>query len=175
MPQGRIIREKRDETSLAQKIPIVKGEIMNRVMNNPTLQRLLKYDVDTALREPLLDNPKKDLLYKKVFPYRFVPDAIEKQGTYITVGAYLSPMADGFGYAKNYNSLTFYLYIFTHVDLMITKSGIRQDLMLSEIDKIFDKTPIVGMGNARMRGVEELWLHNNKFGGYVIGYTIGDM
>lgn len=175
--ERRVLHDKKNEISLASKIPKIKDQAMNRLIENPTIQRLVRYDTANALREKVLDSDvaRSELLYSRIFPYRFVPQAIEEQGTFITIGSYFTPMASGFGYAQNFNNLTLYFYVFTHVDLMRTKSGVRQDLLMTEIDKIFDKTNLEGMGLIRMRGVEELWLHNNKFGGYVMAYTIGDM
>lgn len=175
MPPSNNRTKNMNAISLAQKIPKIKGEIMNRICDNDKISKLVYYNDENALRMPSLPNARRELINERVFPYRFVPESIDTQGTYITVGTYFAPMQDGFSYAENFNSLTFYLYVFTHTQLMKTKSGTRQDLLLSELDLIFDKTELVGMGRIRMRGVQELWLHNNKFGGYILSYTIGDM
>jgi hypothetical protein len=58
--------------------------------------------------------------------------------------------------------------------MMRTDSGVRQDIMLAEISRLFDGTKGIGMGELKLRYVNELWMHNNKFGGYSVAFTITD-
>ncbi|WP_260866685.1 hypothetical protein [Bacillus pumilus] len=114
-------------------------------------------------------------MYNRIYPYRFVPKTMETQGTWITLGVNgFRRHQDGFKVFDDYQAGEIYFYLFTHHDLMKTDSGVRQDLILGEIDKIFDGSTGLGMGELKLRYVNELWIHNNKFGGYSIAFTITD-
>lgn len=149
-------------------------EILNRVLESDVLTKLLKYDTTDALFKPKVEDPYS-LLYDRVFPYRFVPDPIENQGTFLTIGINgFRRYQEGFKVFDDYQSGEIYFYFFTHHDLMRTDSGVRQDLMLGELDKIFDGNRVIGIGELKLRYVNELWIHNNKFGGYSIAFTVVD-
>ena len=152
-------------------------KILSQIVESDVISKLLKYDTaDAMFMKSLSEEEKEALIHERVFPYRFVPDAIENQGTFITMGVgRVRLLEEGYDIYDDYQSGQVTFYIFTHVDLMNTHTGIRQDLLLAEIDKIFDKNRTLGIGELKIRGVDELWIHNNKFGGYSISFTIVDI
>jgi hypothetical protein len=162
---------------VAQKITEYKNKVINRIFENKELCKLLYYNEPDALFKPDVENPKKTLMYKSVFPYRFVPDIVDNQQTYLTLGVgRLNNSESGFKVYNDYRTLMIYIYFFTHVDLMRTSVGVRQDFMLGEIDKLFNrKKESIGMGDTPIGYVSELWSHNNKFGGYATSYNITDL
>ena len=151
-------------------------DMIYRVLQSDTITKLLAYDSMDALFLPSLDDEQKQgLIYDKIYPYRFVPDIIEDQGTYFTLGTNgFRRHQEGYKIYDDYQAGEVYFYFFTHVDLMRTDSGVRQDLILGEVDKIFDGSKGLGMGELKLRYVNELWMHNNKFGGYACAFTITD-
>jgi hypothetical protein len=157
-----------------EKLGEYKMEVLNRCLEDQKLIKLLKYDG----RDATFQNDVSDaysLLYDRVFPYRFVPNTVENQGTYLTLGVNgFRRHQEGFKVYDDYQAGEIYFYFFTHVDLMRTDSGVRQDLMLAEISRLFDGTKGIGMGELKLRYVNELWMHNNKFGGYSVAFTITD-
>lgn len=157
-----------------EKLGEYKMEVLNRCLSSETLAKLLTYDTkDVLFRDDVVD--KYSLLYDRVFPYRFVPNPIETQGTYLTIGVNgFRRHQEGFKIFDDYQAGEIYFYFFTNVDLMRTDSGVRQDLMLAEISRLFDGTRGIGMGELKLRFVNELWIHNNKFGGYSVAFTITD-
>jgi hypothetical protein len=160
--------------SAMEKLGEYKMEVLNRCLENERLTKLLGHDVPEALFKENLEDPYS-LMYERVFPYRFVPATIEVQGTFLTLGVNgFRRMQEGFKVYDDYQAGEIYFYFFTHVDLMRTDSGVRQDLILGEISKMFDGTRGIGMGELKLRYVNELWIHNNKFGGYSIAFTISD-
>jgi len=149
-------------------------DVLGRVLESETLTKLLHYDKPDALFLPKVEDTSS-LLYDRVYPYRFVPKPIEEMGTYLTLGVNgFRRHEEGYKIYDDYQSGEIYFYMFTHVDLMRTDSGVRQDLMLGEIDNLFDGAKGFGMGELKLRYVNELWMHNNKFGGYSIAFTITD-
>lgn len=165
--------KKRGESAI-QKLPQYKMDVLGRVLESKTLTKLLAYDSADALYLPDVEDPY-ELMYKRVFPFRFIPQITEEQGTFLTLGVNgFRRNQEGYTIYDDYQAGEIYFYIFTHHDLMRTDSGVRQDIMLGELDKIFDGATGIGMGELKLRYTNELWIHNNKFGGYSIAFTITD-
>lgn len=162
-----------------EKIGDYKLEILRKIISNDKLAKLLYYNTQDALFRPnLTEEQKESLLYSKVYPYRFVPNPVEDQGTFITIGVgNIKKYKDKGKVYDDYHNANVYFYIFTHMDLMRTYSGIRQDVILAEISKEFDgeKSKDLGMGEFSIDNINELWLHNNKFGGYTVAFNITDL
>lgn len=157
-----------------EKLGEYKMEVLNRCLGSKELTKLIAHDSMDALFRADVEDPYS-LLYKRVFPYRFVPDPVENQATYLTLGVNgFRRHQEGWKIYDDYQAGEIYFYFFTHVDLMRTDSGVRQDLMLGEISKLFDGTRGLGMGELKLRYVNELWMHNNKFGGYSVAFTLVD-
>ena len=57
---------------------------------------------------------------------------------------------------------------------MATDTGYRQDLIASRIYNIFQGDTNLGIGELRMETMIENWEHNNKLGGYIIGFQTTD-
>ncbi len=160
--------------SAMEKLGEYKMEVLQRCLGDQKLVKLLKYNSADALFQGDVENPF-ELMYDKVFPYRFVPSPIENQGTFLTLGVNgFRKHQEGFKVYDDYQAGEIAFYFFTHVDLMRTDSGVRQDIMLGEISRLFDGTKGIGMGELKLRYVNELWMHNNKFGGYSISFTMAD-
>lgn len=148
---------------------------LNRIMENDRLTKLLAHDTPNALFKESVQDPYS-LMYKRLFPFRFVPDPIQDQGTFITLGASGFRRLEGQFHktSDEYQTGQLYFYFFTHVDLMRTDNGVRQDLMLAEIGRMFDETRGIGMGKLQLGYAGEMWIHNNKFGGYTMSFTMTD-
>ncbi|MDY7043686.1 hypothetical protein RVS70_05655 [Virgibacillus sp. M23] len=163
--------------STIQKIPKYKMDVLKRVLESDVLTKYMYYeDRDALFKDSLSMEDRNNLLYQRLFPYRFVPSPIENQSTYITLGVNgFRRHEEGFKVFDDYQSGEIYFYLFTHTDLMQTDNGVRQDVMLAEIDRLFDSCTGLGMGELKLRYVNELWMHNNKFGGYTVSFTITDL
>jgi len=162
--------------STMQKLPEYKATVMNRIIESEVLSKLLHYNTPDALfKDDLTDEEKQALIYKHVFPFRFVPDPVINQGTFITIGANgFRRFQEGYEVFDDYQAGEINFYFFTHMDLMRTTHGVRQDLILGELERIFDGTTGLGMGELKLRTANELWIHHNKFGGYSVSFTITD-
>lgn len=169
-----LTKQAKSGRSAMEKLGEYKMEILNRCLSDSRLVKLLSYDSPDALFKPEIEDTSS-LLYDRVFPFRFVPNPLEQQGTYLTLGVSgFRKHQEDLKVYDDYQSAEIYFYFFTHVDLMRTDNGIRQDLILAEIGRIFDGSRGLGMGELKIRYVNELWIHNNKFGGYSVAFTITD-
>lgn len=170
----RVTKQIKRGQSTMEKLGEYKMEILNRILADDDLTKLLEYDRADALFLPSVEDTGS-LLYRRVFPYRFVPNPIEDQGTFLTLGVNgFRRHQEGFKVYDDYQAGEIYFYFFTHVDMMRTDNGVRQDIMLARISTLFDGTRGLGMGELKLRYVNELWMHNNKFGGYSVAFTITD-
>lgn len=162
---------------MVEKIPEYKMKVMNKLLESDVIAKLLYYkSQDAMFNKDLTDEEKEDLFYKNIYPFRFVPDTIEEQNTYITfdVGR-IRGLEVGYNIYDDYLSGQVTFYLFTHVELMRTHNGIRQDLLLAEMSKLFNKDRTLGIGELNIRGVEVFYMHNNKFGGYMLSFSITDI
>lgn len=162
---------------MVQRIPTYKLKVLDKLKESDVISKLLHYDTSDAMRKPnLTEDEKDDLIYSRIYPYRFVPDIIENQGTYITIGlGSVRLYEQGYDIYDDFTSAQLNFFIFTHQGLMRTNSGIRQDLLVAEVSKIFDKDRTLGIGELKIRSMDELWIHNNKFGGYTISFQLVDI
>lgn len=163
--------------SAIEKIGEYKMEILNRISNSDRLSKLIAIDRSDALfSDDLSEEEKSGLLYDRIYPFRFVPEATSEARTYLTLGiSGFTHLRENLKTYHDYQSGSVFFYVFTHVSLMRTDSGVRQDLLISELDRLFEGTRGLGIGELKLNGLNELWLHNNKFGGYAINYTISDL
>ncbi len=163
--------------SALEKIGEYKMEVLNRISNSDNLSKLIAIDKSDAMFcDSLSEEDRYGLLYDRIFPFRFVPEATSEAKTYLTLGTSgFSHLRENLKTYHDYQSGSVFFYVFTHVSLMRTDSGVRQDLMIAEIDRLFEGTRGIGMGELKLNGLNELWLHNNKFGGYAVNYTISDL
>jgi hypothetical protein len=167
---------KKQGQSMMEKLPEYKMIVINTLMQSEKISKLLYYSSPDALfRNDLTDKQREDLLYSHIYPYRFMPNPVENQGTFITIGANgFRRYQEGFTVFDNYVAGEINFFVFTHMDLMRTDSGVRQDLILGELERLFDNVSGLGMGKLKLRSANELWMHNNKFGGYSVAFTITD-
>ena len=157
-----------------EKLGEYKMDVLNRCLESEKLTKLIAYDTRDALFQPKLEDPYS-LLYSRVFPYRFVPNPVEEQATFLTLGVNgFRKHQEGYKIFDDFQAGEIYFYFFTHIDCMRTDHGVRQDLMIAEISKLFDNERGLGMGELKLRYLNELWLHNNKFGGYSVSFTLTD-
>lgn len=167
--------EVRQGKTTIEQITAYKNEVIEKIINNERLMKLVNYDrADWVRQKPIED--AEELVYDRIFPFRFVPEPTETQRTYITLSMNnFRRIEDGYAYSERYISCTLTFNIFTHVNLMRTNSGVRQDLIVAELDGMFNGEKSVGLGRGKLRGLNEIWFHNNKFGGYAFDIELVDL
>lgn len=120
---------------------------------------------DNDIEEPEL------LLYKNIFPYRFVPDLTDTEHTFIALSfeGYQPTKGQKFKYGR------VIFNVFTHNNLQRTDyQELRPDYIIKHIDKLFNNTRVIGgIGKVEFWGMDSMNV-NEKYSGNWIGYTIYD-
>lgn len=111
-----------------------KDQFMEDILTNPRI-----VDLITEGNPP--DDPR-DLVYRQVFPYEHIPEAVEHGQTFICVDVDLTKSHD-----STYIYPVIYVWVFTHKSLMsISTGGVRVDEICSEIDEQIKGSYEYGMG-----------------------------
>lgn len=109
------------------------------------------------------------LIYRNIFPYRYVPTITEEARTYVTMSITYRKSGSYF----KVGNIT--LFVFTDQNLMQTDYGVlRVDYIISRIDTIMNKSNSFGIGKLELDMVDEL-LVEGKMPGMIIRYKTVDI
>ena len=159
-----------------------KQEAIGRLVLNENLMKLMYYNTPDALSKPTpteeqisrMVSPGKD---QQIFQYRYVGNLATRQTSYISMElAYFKPLEEYRLFSEQYVSGLFYIYILSDIEIMEVNQGIRTDLMLKEVYRSLDGLDsLIGMGKLGVETQLPLWVDNNSFGGYSIGFKVSDL
>lgn len=169
------------KTSSIMMIGEWKQRIMETIVEDDELSKLLWYNSEDALTRPsLTDEQKMELVdssssQRRVFPTRYNDNVVMDQQSFI--GMSISGFApQEIHYQLSNNYVIGYLYFFILVDnkIMDIDEGLRQDKILERIYDLFADSRKYGMGDLKIGGLTEQWEQNNKFGGYTLMMRVYD-
>ena len=159
-----------------------KQEAISRLVLNENLMKLMYYNTPDALSKPTpteeqiskMVSPGKD---QQIFQYRYVGNLATRQTSYISMElAYFKPLEEYRLFSEQYVSGLFYIYILSDIEIMEVNQGIRTDLMLKEVYRSLDGLDsLIGMGKLGVETQLPLWVDNNSFGGFSIGFKVSDL
>ena len=159
-----------------------KQEAISRLVLNENLMKLMYYNTPDALSKPTpteeqisrMVSPGKD---QQIFQYRYVGNLATRQTSYISMElAYFKPLEEYRLFSEQYVSGLFYIYILSDIEVMEVNQGIRTDLILKEVYRSLDGLDsLIGMGKLGVETQLPLWVDNNSFGGYSIGFKVSDL
>ena len=159
-----------------------KQEAISRLVLNESLKKLMYYNIPDALSKPTpteeqisrMVSPGKD---QQIFQYRYVGNLATRQTSYISMElAYFKPLEEYRLFSEQYVSGLFYIYILSDIEIMEVNQGIRTDLILKEVYRSLDGLDsLIGMGKLGVETQLPLWVDNNSFGGYSIGFKVSDL
>lgn len=154
-----------------------KQKAIDMIISDEKLTKLLKYDTPDALFKPVVSTEEAEaLVNKRVFGYRYNAETVKETISFIGMGLANFVPQEGFRqFSDDYIMGYMYFYILVDTEIMQTETGYRQDLILDRIYEIFSDSNGFGMGTLRLETCLELWQHNNKFGGYTVGFRIVEM
>lgn len=154
-----------------------KQEAMDKLLKDDVLMKLMCYPTEDCLVRPnVTQQQRKDLIYKQIYPYKFADQIAEKKMSYISLGMSNFVPQEGFRqFSDDYMQGYLYFYILVDRGILKTKTGVRSDLILDRVYRIFQGQQIFGMGEARVEAMVENWQQNNDFGGYTLGFRVVDM
>lgn len=119
-----------------------KNKLMEEILTSDDIVRLICSD------NIYLD--AKDLAYRQVFPYEFVPDTVEHGNTFICFDVDIQKSVN-----KTYLLPTLYVWVFTHKSLLrLPEGGVRIDKLCSEICKKLNGSKEYGLGELDLYSVK---------------------
>lgn len=117
-----------------------KIEIMKRLCLESKIQNLI------LLSESQING--REMMYKNIFPYAFIPDTITNASTFICFDLEVERVQN-----RTFKDINILFWTFTHQTLMRTSEGIRTDILASEIDKIINGNRNLGLGTVELKKV----------------------
>ena len=119
-----------------------KNKLMEDLLTNETIVKLLKEDADTS--DPDV------LRYKQVFPCEYVPQTVQEGATFICFDVDIQESIN-----KTYLLPTLYVWVFTHRSkLRLPEGGVRTDKLCSEVCKVLNGSRKYGLGELDLYAVK---------------------
>lgn len=142
--------------------------IMRKLLSDDNLVKAVYHNTTDFLEKPTVD--VSQLVYRNIFPYRYVPTTTEEARTYITMSVTYRKSGSYF----KVGNIT--VFVFTNQNLMQTdyEGVLRIDYIISRIDTIMNKSNSFGIGKLELDMVDEL-LVEGKMPGMVIRYRTVDV
>ena len=154
-----------------------KQKALEMIVTDDDIGRLLAYNTPDALfKKTISEDEAIQLIDKRVFGFRYIPDPVSEQGSFICLALNQFEPDEGFRrFSGSYISGYLWVHILVDNSIFKTDSGYRQDLILERVHDLFEGSTAFGLGELRFESVTELWQHKNKFGGYSIGFRMVEM
>lgn len=150
--------------SRLSEITTYKNTILTQLIQNDNIVKALGNVSPNFLDLPSITQPR-DLLFKNIFPYAFIPDSQDIQNSYITAM---------FKFRNDTRSGNFYklgcvgFYVFSHQDIIKTDyPWLRPDFIVGEIDMLFNESRDLGIGKLQFNRMEDVKLSNVHSGCYI--------
>ena len=170
------VRKKASNSNSIASLTKWKQRILGMMIEDEELVKLLYYNTPDCLDKPSVSEDKRNaLINSQVYGYRFNPMVVEVAKSWISLSMSNFVPQEGFRqFSDDYLMGFIYFYILVDTSIMATDTGYRQDLIASRIYNIFQGDTNLGIGELRMETMIENWEHNNKLGGYIIGFQTTD-
>lgn len=166
------VRKRSSENNSIKNITKWKQYILDVIAKDDELAKLLSYQTpDCLFRDSVSEDDKYALINKQVFGYRFIPEVAEDAKSWISLSMSNFVPQEGYrqfsdGYLMGY----IYFYVLVDTAIMETETGYRQDLIAARIYELFNQNTELGVGQLKLQTFIENWEHNNKLGGYTMGF-----
>jgi hypothetical protein len=150
--------------SFLAEITEYKNTIINRLLSEQELCKAITYTNTGFLEQPKIEKTE-ELIYRNIFPHRFIPDVSDSAETYITLSLSNYKLIN-----SKFKSGLVNIYMFTHRDLFKTDYGYtRMDYIMTKVEELMDSKRGIGLGELVFAGLNE-YVVNEKFQGYVLTY-----
>jgi len=140
-----------------------KQTLMQAICTSDKIVELIKLDTDPQ------NVTGKDLRYKRIFPYNYVPLTTEIAQTFICFTVTAPNVKDDL-----ISELRLSVFVFTHQDLMRTDKGMRTDLLVSEIDKLLNGSTEYGLGRVSLKMCDVMQVPCKGYSGLCSVYAVKD-
>jgi len=136
-----------------------KIKLMEAIYNNDNITKALLYRKETSSfldRVIPAEFDRTSLLYSQIWPWKYIPQITDEANIHITSNFVFKP------HDHMYKVSNFYLYVISHKSLMGCDQGLVNDFIISELDKIFNQTRLVGIGRVEFSGMYEFTTDNSS-------------
>lgn len=147
------------------------------ILKNDKICKLLYNTEKNYMSKEITESDKECILENNIYPFNFVPTETEKKCIINIVidDIRSAPCKDGskHSYIKigNVNFI-----VLCHKDLWLTNNGLRPILILSELDKTFNKnyhkfeSNQIGFNGLYHEGTHSIW-NSSDWSGYIVTYS----
>lgn len=150
--------------SFLAEITEYKNTVISRLLSDQELCKAIAYTDTDFLEQPDIEYTDK-LVYKNIFPHRFIPETNAEVKTYITVSC-----TDYRPSGNSFKNGILGIYMFTHRDNFKTDYGYtRMDYVLSKVEELMNSQRGIGLGELSFNSLNE-YVVNEKFQGYALTY-----
>lgn len=146
-------------------------KILNRLLHNQKICRLLKYQDESPLSTDKPDVVGQDLLQNQVIIVPKIPDQDGIEYSYIVVvfdNFTINPANPDFKLSR----IRFDV-VCPYSEWIIDEGNLRPYLIMAEIDELFNQTKLSGLGNLQFTNCVPLTL-SPQMGGYSMYYQINE-
>lgn len=163
-------------SNVIKNITLWKQIIIDTIISDDELAKLLYHNSKNATSLPNLTDEEKGKLHgTNVFGYRYNPTIQDQADQIITVGMSKFAKQEGWkSISSTFIAGYIFIYILVNNKNMDMENGYRQDLIADRVHSLFHGNPEIGIGKLEFDNMIENWEHNNKFGGYVMGFRVVD-
>lgn len=152
--------------------------IANKLMQNERLCRLLKYQSKDPFKEvdPYTNNPQPkvdglDLIHKQILIVPKVFDNNTEKMSYV-ISVFNNFVVNTFNSEFKISTIRFDIAC-PYDEWILNERSLRPYLIMEEIDKMFNKTKLKGIGNLQFLRADNLTL-SPQIGGYSMQYKINE-
>lgn len=141
---------------------------MDRLLSDQELCKAIFYTDEGFLERDDIEYTD-ELVYRNIYPHRFIPDSSTEIETYITISC-----TDYRPSGNSFKNGLLGIYMFTHKDNFKTDYGYtRMDFVLSRVEELMNSQRGVGIGELQFYSLNE-YVVNEKFQGYALIYKTMD-
>ena len=146
-------------------------KILNKLVNNQRICRLLKYQVRDPFSDKYEDVDGVDLLNKQILAVPKVFDASTEKMSYI-VAVFDNFVVNQFNPDFKISTVRFDIAC-PYDEWLLDEGSLRPYLIMQEIDNMFNQGKLSGIGNLQFHRADALTL-SPQIGGYSMRYKINE-
>ena len=124
--------------------------------------------VDLILDKENSTVPDRSLMYSRVFPYAYTPDATKETNTYVCFRIYVPEVMN-----KTFKRMNICFYVFSHQDYIRTSDGLRPDLIAGRIEALLNGSMDLGVGRVSLEGMDDI-SPAEQFHGVALEYSVSE-
>jgi hypothetical protein len=140
-------------------------KILQALLSNDNLMKLLYYNTSDALMKPNLTQEQKiAMIYNRIFPYSFISNTVTEEVSYINMSFRNFRQIPN---SRVYQAGKIYFLINCHKNIWRTDFGLRPLCIMNEILETFTNSKTAGLGELRFSSSDECAYDKDLCGFYV--------